>query len=67
MIEQLNETAKKPSRVVVIGAKGFVGSSIVKQLTEKNNLLQKENNSIKEELIQIQNQIDVILELLNNL
>ena len=37
------------------------------KLTEKNNLLQKENNSIKEELIQIQNQIDVILELLNNL
>ena len=35
MIEQLNRPAKRPGRVVVIGARGFVGSSIVKQLTEK--------------------------------
>ena len=36
MIEQLNESAERLGRVVVIGANGFVGSSIVKHLAEKN-------------------------------
>ncbi len=37
------------------------------KLREHNNLLEKENNIIKENLTQIQNQIDLILGLLNNL
>jgi UDP-glucose 4-epimerase len=32
MIKHLNKTASKPSRVVVLGGKGFIGATITKQL-----------------------------------